>query len=51
MPVTGFNREMLIIARESRGYNQTRLAAQIGLTPSLISKFENGVVAPTEDVG
>jgi Zn-dependent peptidase ImmA (M78 family)/transcriptional regulator with XRE-family HTH domain len=49
MFATSFNREMLTLARESRGYTQTKLAAHIGLTPSLISKFEGGVVTPTEE--
>jgi Zn-dependent peptidase ImmA (M78 family)/DNA-binding XRE family transcriptional regulator len=44
-----FNREMLVLARESRGYTQTTLAARVGLAPSLISKFESGIVAPTPE--
>src|SRR5665213_997827 len=45
----GFNREMLTLARESRGYTQTALAKDLSLAPSLISKFESGIVMPTPD--
>src|SRR5687767_817862 len=44
-----FNREMLTLARESRGLTQTALAEAVSLTPSLISKFESGVVTPTDE--
>ncbi len=38
------NPEMLILARESRGLNQTQLAKQTGLSQSAISKFEGGII-------
>ncbi|MDB5323345.1 MAG: uncharacterized protein JWN40_4976 [Phycisphaerales bacterium] len=46
---TAFNREMLTLARESRGLTQTALAEAISFTPSLVSKFESGIVLPTDD--
>ena len=49
MSANGLNREMLTLARESRGYTQTALAARAGITPTLVSKFESGVVPPTEE--
>ncbi len=48
-PLPAFNREMMTLARESRGLTQTALGLSLSLTPSLISKFENGVVVPTDD--
>ncbi len=40
---------MLILARESRGLNQTELAALIGVTQGKISKYENGMLEILED--
>jgi Zn-dependent peptidase ImmA (M78 family)/DNA-binding XRE family transcriptional regulator len=40
---------MLALARESRGYTQTQLAAKIGISQAEISKFENGLKIPSED--
>lgn len=44
-----FNREMLILARESRGLTQTNLARQASFSQGEISKFENGLRLPTEE--
>jgi Zn-dependent peptidase ImmA (M78 family) len=38
------NREMIVLARESRGMTQTELEAKSGISQSKISKFENGVL-------
>jgi len=42
-----FNRDMLLLARERRGYTQSYVAGELHVAPSLISKFESGVVTPT----
>ncbi len=44
-----FNREMLILARESRGLTQTELAEQGLFSQAEISKFETGVKIPTDE--
>lgn len=41
---------MLILARESRGFTQIDLAQKIDITQAAISKFEKGVVAPSEEL-
>jgi len=46
--VLAFNREMLTLARESRGLTQTLLAAKLGISQAEISKFENGLRVPSE---
>lgn len=44
-----FNPDMLVLARESRGYTQTELARLIGVEQGTISKLEGGLVlAPDE---
>lgn len=43
-----FNREMLALARESRGLTQSQLAAKLGISQAEISKFENGLRIPSE---
>lgn len=45
-----FNPEMLILAREAGGYNQTELAEMTGLRQGTISKIEGGLLPPSEDV-
>ena len=45
-----FNREMLALARESRGITQTELAARLGKSQAEISKYENGLKVPPEDL-
>ncbi|MDT8068443.1 MAG: XRE family transcriptional regulator [Terriglobia bacterium] len=44
-----FNREMLILARESRGYSQSELAGEIGINQATLSKIENGLREPTDE--
>jgi len=39
-----FNHEMLILARESRGLTQGKLAKMAGISQSLLSKCENGLL-------
>lgn len=39
-----FNPEMLILARESRGYTQTDLARATGYAQSHVSRYENGTL-------
>jgi transcriptional regulator with XRE-family HTH domain len=46
--VPGFNREMLALARESRGLTQAAFAKEIGISQAEISKFENGVKTPSD---
>jgi Zn-dependent peptidase ImmA (M78 family)/transcriptional regulator with XRE-family HTH domain len=46
--VPEFNREMLFLARESRGLTQTELAAAVGISQAEISKFENGIKIPSD---
>jgi Zn-dependent peptidase ImmA (M78 family)/transcriptional regulator with XRE-family HTH domain len=41
------NPEMLIVARESRGFTQTELASRASVPQSSISKFENGILELT----
>jgi Zn-dependent peptidase ImmA (M78 family)/transcriptional regulator with XRE-family HTH domain len=44
-----FNADMLILARESRGMSQGDLARRMGVTQGKVSKYENGMLAVTED--
>jgi Zn-dependent peptidase ImmA (M78 family) len=44
-----FNYKMLILARESRGLNQSELAEKTGLPQSTISRIEHGFVAKVDD--
>lgn len=39
---------MLILARESRGYTQTRLAEEMSISQAEISKYETGLRVPTD---
>ncbi|MGB9119395.1 MAG: XRE family transcriptional regulator [Candidatus Angelobacter sp.] len=43
-----FNREMLILARESRGLTQIDLAEAVGMKQAALSKIENGLRDPNE---
>ena len=40
------NREMLVLARQSRGLTQTELAQRLGISQAQVSKVENGLDAP-----
>jgi Zn-dependent peptidase ImmA (M78 family)/transcriptional regulator with XRE-family HTH domain len=42
-----FNPESLRIARELRGLQKTDLAAELSVTPSAVTQFENGSAKPT----
>lgn len=45
-----FNRELLSLARESRGVTQQELAAGVGTTQGRISKIENGILEPPDEL-
>lgn len=45
-----FNPEMLILARESWGLNQTDLAALISVNQGTISRVEGGLLLPSDDL-
>jgi Zn-dependent peptidase ImmA (M78 family)/transcriptional regulator with XRE-family HTH domain len=45
-----FNPEMLILARESRGLNQTQLAELVSVKQGTISKVESGALIPSPDI-
>jgi Zn-dependent peptidase ImmA (M78 family) len=49
MALHRFNPDMLILAREYRGLNQTGLARLTPYDQSVISRFENGVIALAEE--
>lgn len=44
-----FNPSMLTLAREARRLTQSALATKAGVTPSLISKVEHGVIEVTDE--
>ena len=45
-----FNREMLTLARESRNFTQTALAADLGISQAEVSKYETGLKIPSADM-
>jgi Zn-dependent peptidase ImmA (M78 family)/transcriptional regulator with XRE-family HTH domain len=45
-----FNPEMLILARESRSYNQTELARLLDVQQGTVSKLESGFLRPTSEI-
>ena len=45
-----FNPEMLILAREFWGYNQTDLAELVSLNQGTISRIEAGILSPSDDI-
>ncbi|PIE13507.1 MAG: DNA-binding protein [Rhodobacterales bacterium] len=47
---TGFNQDLLRIARQARGWSQTELARRSGVSQANLSKLENGLIGPTDDV-
>jgi Zn-dependent peptidase ImmA (M78 family) len=44
----GFNREMLILARDAKGFTQKELANELGCAQSRLSKIESGELTPVE---
>ena len=44
------NGDMLRVARHRRGFQQTEAAKRLGVDQSLLSRFENGLVEPRDDV-
>src|SRR5690349_17789565 len=47
-PSSKFNREMLILARDSRGLTQSELAEAVGMMQATVSKIENGFIEPSD---
>jgi transcriptional regulator with XRE-family HTH domain len=45
-----FNPEMLILARESRGWSQSELGETASIQQGTISKIESGALVPTPEV-
>lgn len=45
-----FNADLLRIARQARGWSQTELSRQSGVSQANLSKLENGLIGPTDDV-
>lgn len=43
------NSEMIILAREARGYTQKELAKLLGIAQGTLSKIEQGIQSPSED--
>jgi Zn-dependent peptidase ImmA (M78 family)/transcriptional regulator with XRE-family HTH domain len=44
-----FNRHMMALSRDSRGYSQSQLAEELGIKQGTISKYESGVLDPPEE--
>ncbi len=45
-----FNPTMLLLARESRGVSQERLANSLGISQGTLSKLESGQVRPSDEI-
>jgi len=45
-----FNADLLRVARQARGWSQTELSRQSGVSQANLSKLENGLIGPTDDV-
>ena len=43
-----FNADMMIVARQARGFSQTHLAKQLRVSQSKVSKIEAGHIVPDE---
>ncbi len=50
MVSANFNHDLLRIARQTRGWSQTELSARSGVSQANLSKLENGLIGPTEEV-
>ncbi|UPK67943.1 helix-turn-helix domain-containing protein [Chitinophaga filiformis] len=48
--MAAINPEMIKLARESRGYSQNELCTLLGVAQGTISKIENAVMQPSEEV-
>lgn len=44
------NADLLRVARQARGWSQTELSRQSGVSQANLSKLENGLIGPTDDV-
>jgi Zn-dependent peptidase ImmA (M78 family)/transcriptional regulator with XRE-family HTH domain len=49
MPTPQFERARLRLARELKGWSQSRLAEAVDLTPAALSQFESGATRPSEE--
>jgi|WetSurMetagenome_2_1015567.scaffolds.fasta_scaffold94776_2 Zn-dependent peptidase ImmA (M78 family)/transcriptional regulator with XRE-family HTH domain len=45
-----FNYDLLVIARQARGLSQGELCSKAGINQSHLSKIENGLINPSEDL-
>ena len=45
-----FNADLLRVARQVRGWSQVELSRNSGVSQANLSKLENGLIGPTEDV-
>ena len=45
-----FNADLLRVARQVRGWSQAELSRQSGVSQANLSKLENGLIGPTDDV-
>ena len=45
-----FNPDLLRISRQARGWSQTELSKQSGVSQASLSKLENGLIRPSDDV-
>jgi Zn-dependent peptidase ImmA (M78 family)/transcriptional regulator with XRE-family HTH domain len=50
MPDSAVNAEMVVLARESRGYTQGQLAEALGVRQGTLSKIEAGLLAVSDDL-
>ena len=45
-----FNQDLLRIARQARGWSQTELSRRAGISQANLSKLENGLIGPSDEV-
>ncbi|MBR9852355.1 XRE family transcriptional regulator [uncultured Sulfitobacter sp.] len=45
-----FNQDLLRIARQARGWSQSELSSKSGVSQANLSKLENGLIGPTDEV-